>query len=556
MSFVAGNASSTPVDRADFWSRHGGAIAWGFVALGVTVRLVRYLLRFPLWGDEMMLAENLLTRDYVGLTQGLDHWQVAPVGYLWAQKAVVDALGFNEFSLRAVALAAGVAGVIVFRIAAGHVLRGLPLVLAVAFLSVAYYPIRHAAEVKPYAVDLLAGVLLLEPLLAWLRDPARAAPLWRLVPAAIFAASCSFPAAFIGGGVSLALAYEAWRRKVKAVLAPWLVYNAALVGTFALIFFAVMRNHYAAHGATMTNYWENGFPPSLTEPLSWPAWLVVAHTGETLAYPLGGSGGGSTLPLLLAIVGGAVLWRTDRRSIVVAVAAAAGLALFAAVLHRYPYGHGERLQQYWAPLLCLLIGQGAAAALLAVRSDFVRRHAVRGVLIACTLIGGGILIRDCTRPYKIKHDADHREFSRRFWSEAATGEPLVDLEEDLQTPVFDSFDAISYRMYKHIYDRRPTPGVESLPAGMPIRCVSFSRERPTPGFALVDERLRRVSAACRYLLWRLKMNAEYRLVDVEEYPVKIEVAGESAKYHVWHFEPRSPESQLRMAQGSTGVRNR
>src|SRR5262245_7096333 len=173
----------------------------------------------------MMLASNLLTRDYAELAGGLDHWQVAPLGYLWAQKAVISACGFNEYSLRAVALVGGVGGLVLFRVAAGHVLRGLPLVLSVAFLSVAYYPIRHAAEVKPYAIDLLAAVLLVEPLLAWLRNPQRTAPLWRLVPAAIGAAWFSFPAVLVGGGVSLALAYEARRRKASAALAPWLTFN-------------------------------------------------------------------------------------------------------------------------------------------------------------------------------------------------------------------------------------------------------------------------------------------------------------------------------------------
>lgn len=548
--------SNAPTERAasdlDFWSRHGAAIAWGFVALGVAVRVVRYLLRFPLWGDEMMLAENLLTRDYAGLMRGLDHWQVAPVGYLWAQKAVIDVLGFNEYSLRAIALVGGVAGLVLFRIAAGYVLRGLPLVLAVAFLSVAYYPIRHAAEVKPYAVDLLAAVLLLEPLLAWLRDPARTAALWRLVPAAIFATMFSFPAVFVGGAVSLALGYEAWRRQARSALVPWLIYNVALVGTFAIVFFAVMRNHYSAHGATMTNYWETGFPPSLAQPIEWLKWMAAAHTGETLAYPVGGDGGGSTLQLLLAIVGGMVLWRARNRGLIIIVAATAGLGLLAAVLHRYPYGHGERLQQYWAPLLCLLIGQGAAAALLALRSDFVRKHAARGAVIASAVIGVGIMVRDVQRPYKIYHDARHREFSREFWSQAATGEPTFDLEEDLHMTVFDSFEALPYRINKHIYDCRSTAWedeieadgiattaerIEALPEDRPIRCVAFARHDAVP-------------QPTRYAEWLAEMSKTHRLVGEQCFPMQIEVTGERATYHVWRFEPRTPVQTAQPANPS------
>src|SRR5262249_23418152 len=34
-----------------------GRWVWAFIALGVAIRLVGYLLRFPLWVDECMLAE-------------------------------------------------------------------------------------------------------------------------------------------------------------------------------------------------------------------------------------------------------------------------------------------------------------------------------------------------------------------------------------------------------------------------------------------------------------------------------------------------------------------
>lgn len=546
-----------PDERADFWDRHGGTIAWSFVALGVTVRLVRYLLRFPLWGDEMMLADNLLTRDYAGLAGGLDHSQVAPLGYLWALKAVVSAFGFNEYSLRAVAVFGGIAGLVLFRVAAGHVLRGLPLVLVVACLSVAYFPIRHAAEVKPYAVDLLAAVLLVEPLLAWLRNPARTTPLWRLAPAALFATSFSFPAVFVGGGVSLALGYEAWRRRSKSAIAPWLAFNAALVGTFAVLYFAVMRSHYDVSGTALGSYWVTGFPPSLSEPWQCLKWLVAAHIGEVFAYPLGGDAGGGAVQLILAIVGAVAFWRLGRRGLVIAAAVTAALGLSAAVMHRYPYGFGVRLQQHWAPLLSLLIGQGAALALAAIRSDWIRKHAVRATLMGCAAIGGGMLIRDLVRPYKIGHDAVHRDFSRWFWSQGAQGEPLVDLEEELATPVFSSYQALPYRIYKHIYDRRPQrlvdvsevepltieSRIEALPAGTAIRCVAFGRRGAEPD-------------PVRFAAWMEQMSRSHRLVDERRYPMRIDVNGEPATYHVWRFEPRTDAAARPIARSSATTRRR
>ena len=39
-------------------------VTTGFVALGVLLRVARYLLNFPLWCDETMLAANFLDKGY------------------------------------------------------------------------------------------------------------------------------------------------------------------------------------------------------------------------------------------------------------------------------------------------------------------------------------------------------------------------------------------------------------------------------------------------------------------------------------------------------------
>ena len=65
----------------------------------------------------------ILDRDYAGLTEPLDYQQVCPLLFLWVEKAVVQALGFREWSLRLVPTAAAVAGLFVFRHVAGRLFR-------------------------------------------------------------------------------------------------------------------------------------------------------------------------------------------------------------------------------------------------------------------------------------------------------------------------------------------------------------------------------------------------------------------------------------------------
>ena len=122
------------------WNARVGRLVWGFVALGTIIRLVGYLLRFPLWVDECMLSENFLDRGFLGLLSPLDNQQVAPIGFLWIELACVRALGFSEWSLRLFPLVCGIGSLFVFRHVASRLLAGVPLVLAVGCLAVAKAP--------------------------------------------------------------------------------------------------------------------------------------------------------------------------------------------------------------------------------------------------------------------------------------------------------------------------------------------------------------------------------------------------------------------------------
>ena len=102
-------------------------LTWWFVALGVALRVARYVMNYPLWWDEAFVAVNFLRRGYLDLLRPLDYGQVCPVLFLWAELTAVKLFGFSEWSLRLVPLACAVASVFLFRVAAGMVLRGVPL---------------------------------------------------------------------------------------------------------------------------------------------------------------------------------------------------------------------------------------------------------------------------------------------------------------------------------------------------------------------------------------------------------------------------------------------
>src|SRR5262249_18913682 len=161
---------------------------------------------------EASLALNLTGRDYAGLTAELDHFQVAPVLFLWAQKSVLTALGDSEWALRLLPFLASVAALLLFWRLAPDLLPPLAAALAVGFLAVARWPVTMGASIKPYSLDLLVALALLTLAATWLRQ-GRSRWLALLAVAGPLAVGLSYPAIFVAGGISLALLPTLWRQR-------------------------------------------------------------------------------------------------------------------------------------------------------------------------------------------------------------------------------------------------------------------------------------------------------------------------------------------------------
>lgn len=449
-----------------------------FVALGVALRVARYLMNYPLWWDEAFVAVNLLRRGYLDLLRPLDYGQVCPILFLWAELTAVKLFGVSEWSLRLVPLACAVASVFLFRVAAGLVLRGVPLLLAVAVFAVSFHPIRHAADVKPYAGDLLAALVLLTLALAWWRSPRRAVWLWALAAAAPVALAGSHPAVFVAGGVGLGLAPAVVRSGSRGVQLAYSAFVLATAATFLGLFVVFTGAQASATLATMQAQWGQGFPP-LDDPVGLARWVVSVHTGGMLAYPCGGERGASAATLALLAAGSVVLWRRGRGTVAGVCLAPFAVALLAAALRRYPYGgvaHGTcaRVMQYVVPSVCLLTGLGAAAVLARVPRPGLRFRVLRGGLVALGLVGVVPLALDATHPYRAAHAWHARRFAREFWPAVGRGAEPVCLRWDLGLGAWDSTDlnVAVYLCNQAIYSprRRPGPRPEETPA-RPLRCV-------------------------------------------------------------------------------------
>jgi hypothetical protein len=454
---------------------------WAFVAVGVLLRIVRYAMNDALWGDESFVAANLIGRGYRDLLRPLDYSQVCPLLFLWVEHSILTLLGFSERSLRLFPIVCGVASVPLFQYTAGRLVRGVPLLLAVGIFALSAQPIRLAAEVKPYASDLLVALALMALALDWARERERTGRLWALLGLAPVCVALSFPAIMVAGGVSLGLIVPVWRTKRWRVWLPFFLFNVAAVGTFVGLFVCYIGVQPKGMMLGLQEYWASAFPP-LDDLGKLVRWLISVHTGSMFAYPSGGKGGASTPTFLLFVIAVGVLWKRRQTVALTVCLAPFAFALVAAALRRYPYGGEARLMQYVAPSISLLAGVGAATLLQVIPWTQARLLAVRGSVLLGAVAALYILAHDVSRPYRFIYDHRAREFAKRFWPEQARAAEVVCFRGDFKLPCYGRFQLLeaAYLCNQWIYSpqrRSGGPRLDAVSASRPLRWMLYS---PTP----------------------------------------------------------------------------
>ncbi len=490
-------------------------ITWAFIVLGVVIRSIRYLLRFPLWPDEAYLAQNFLDRGYLGLLRPLDFIQVAPFLYLWVQQTILKLFGFSEYTLRLLPFLCSLGSLLLFRHWAGRALKGIALVLAVGTFAVAYPLVRYSAEAKPYGSDVFVSLVLLTLAVEWRRRPQQRRWWWALSLALPLAVMLSYPAVFIAGGISMATAMTLWRRGTRGDWLRWGISNAALAGGLAVLLVCSAGNQMLASGAAQRHAFAGAFPP-LGSPGKLAAFLWASNTGEAFAYPAGGAHGASILTTICCVTALVFLVRARRFSLAALCLVPLALQFVASALRCYPYGGYFRFTIYLAPILCLLTGLGGAAILSAIKG---RRWPVPAPVIATlaifAVIGVGASVRDFLKPYTEECWMHNRDLVRWLWSEKAQDAEMVCLREDMHERFYspaqgDSLACVYYcneRIYSERLARRQPAEPDRVSRSRPLRCVRFRPDCTTES----DE------AAFRQ--WLRSQQTRYELVARDTYPL-------------------------------------
>ncbi len=479
-------------------------IAVSMLAFGLVLRLARYLMDFPLWGDETMLAVNFLDRSYLQLALPLDCLQISPILFSWIELTSTKVLGFSALSLRLFPMLCGLASLGLFWKLACHFCRGAALPISVAIFSVSYYLVRHSAEIKPYSSDLCAALLLL--FLAVKIETTNRKAWWAaLILVTPCAVLLSYPIVFVAGAVSLFLLLTTTQRSNKAFWLPWVCFNIALVGTFLANYWLMAAAHYErTYTQGVGAMWVEGWPP-ITKPLELLVWAARVHTGRMFSYPVGSKDGGSIVTFVLFAIGTWQLWRHHGKRRYLALFCIPFLLGFvAAAMQRYPYGGSARTMLYVAPSICLLAGIGGGWLIDRIANASRQRRNFAIVMSLLIIAGGANLARDLIRPYKTSEDARLDEFAQWFWIDYAQDCEIICAVTDTPRPA-DTFlqnsAAHDYLCWQRMYSARhragEKPNLAAVSESHPVRVVFYRVPQSDAAPPTADDALQSLPADIR-----------------------------------------------------------
>jgi hypothetical protein len=489
-----------PIQRILRRSNFSARATIALIAINGLWRTVRYSLAFPIWGDEAFVIVNLLRRDFIGLFSPLEYGQILPLGFIWAEYAATQLAGTSEWALRLVPYILGLTSMLFFHRFVRQFVDRRTALLAVAVFAASYYPVRHATEVKPYAADLLLSMILMH--LGWAihQSPDSMRRWITLSVVAALSLWFSYTAVFVAAGVSLLLMVDLARRRTAQTITRCLALNASIALSFALLFIFYARPHALAiwvPGATTTvETWGGGFP--FAKGLAYfPIWFLKTHTGNMLAYPVGGRDGGSTFTFFMVLIATVTLYRT-RRDLLLLLLSPLPFVFAAAVLQRYPYGYSARLSLYMAPPFCLMFAIG----IMTLFKTLVPRRHVPGAIIitatvmACIAVGG--IVADLLEPYKTFSDQENRRVMRDLATRTQPNDQWVSFNApDPELTYADNIylrggSGARYRYYLHQLAPvtilwAPKPDEIPLPQGGRTWLIVFRDDRaPFPEDALKD----------------------------------------------------------------------
>jgi hypothetical protein len=373
-------------------------MAIALIALGVLLRLWQYAANSSFWLDEIAIALNVVSRPLSRLiAEPLDLGQVAPVGFLAAEKMATSMLGSSERAFRLYALLCGLAALVLFWRLAARAIGGRGALFALALFAIAAPLLRYSAEAKQYGGDVVGSIALTLLALRLIEEEPTTRRCLTAGFAGVAVAIFSHVSALTMAGLGAVLAGR-WllRRDFRTARPLALTVPIWAVASLCTVV-AAERSMNPETRAFMQRFWSRtGFPPLPFRVAGTAAWVAGRLQNffayeQLLRYPL------APLYAVAMCAGLMVLWRRRSPSVALAVYAPLFVALAAAVARRYPLE--SRLSLYLLP--AVVLGVAATIDALALLVAGYRRKLAWAV-VAAALAPPAYAIAHRPPPYRIE----------------------------------------------------------------------------------------------------------------------------------------------------------
>ena len=326
--------------------------AWILIGLGAALRLRFYFAPRSLWLDELQVANNLVEREFAGLTEPLNHGQIAPIGWLWFQKLAIITLGDGAAVMRLLALVAGLASMVLCYAVLRWWVSRAPALVGLTLFIASYLLVYYSGELKQYSTDLAASLVVMY--LAT-RVVKRGSSVWvaALVVAGLALPWTSHPVVFMLAGAGLTVFGQSLAQRRWMVAVGWTAAGLAWVA-WALVHFKLFFWHaLGPEFAWLYDYWADAFWPMPPQNV-WDLLKPITLLNRLLAHP-GGMLAVAPLGLVVLFLGAGLAWRKQRSALGLA-AVPIVLVLVASAMERYPFE--GRLVLFLVPGALLLIAMG------------------------------------------------------------------------------------------------------------------------------------------------------------------------------------------------------
>ncbi len=354
--------SSATVGGSAMWSPRCRRWAMMILLLGALLRVAFFVVDRPLWIDEAMLAANLIERDYEGLLEPMIYGQVAPVGYLMAERFFGDVFGETERAFRIMSLLPSLLTLPFMWWTVRRLLPAREGLVALLLFALSEPLIYYAGELKPYALDVAAVMGLFWLALRIWQDGYRLRDVIGFGVAGVIGLLFSYPAVFgiaVFGGVLILSAGLDRRMKDAA--------SVAVVCLVCAAFFLLLHQMFMKDSASVrhhTGYWEAKeafmpLPPKNLHQLEWFIHRPLDFFVDPMRFKAFG------LAMVPALIGGALLWKQDKRILAMCVGMPV-LILLVSVTKLYPFGTQADLSHpilgrvllFCVPLILLMLAKG------------------------------------------------------------------------------------------------------------------------------------------------------------------------------------------------------